>query len=122
MFDVAPGAVGPDQFGLVGADLGLGQGVVVGVAHGAYGGIDTGLDEPAGERERGVLRAGVGVVHQPGQVADAVLGAGPDRVFEAVQDQFGGHSCGGSPADDAAGVDVEDEGDVDGAGPGRDIR
>jgi hypothetical protein len=29
---VAPGSVGPDQFGLEQADLGLGQGVVLGVA------------------------------------------------------------------------------------------
>ena len=33
VLDVAPGPFGSDQLGLVGADLGLGQGVVVGVAH-----------------------------------------------------------------------------------------
>jgi hypothetical protein len=31
VLDVSPGSVGPDELGFVKADLGLGQGVVVGV-------------------------------------------------------------------------------------------
>ena len=49
--DVAPGALGADQLGLVSADLGLGEGVVVGVADRADRGVDAGLDEPFGEGE-----------------------------------------------------------------------
>ena len=61
------------------------------------------------------------MVDQSGQVADSVAEAGPDRVLEGVEHEFGGHGGGGSPADDPAGEDVDDEGDVDGAGPGRDV-
>ena len=46
---VAPGAEAFDQFGLVEADGGLGQGVVIGVANGPDRGIDPSLDESVGE-------------------------------------------------------------------------
>jgi hypothetical protein len=68
-FDVVealPGAVGVDQFGLVQAHVGLGQGVVVGVADGPDRGVDASVGEAMGEGDRGVLGAGVGVVDQPG--------------------------------------------------------
>ncbi|MBG6095817.1 phosphotriesterase family protein [Nocardioides luteus] len=35
------------------------------------------------------------------------LSPGPDGVLEGVQDEFGGHRCGGSPAHDPAGEDRE---------------
>ena len=60
MVAVAPGPVRPEQFGFEEADLGLGECVVVGVADGADGGVDAGRGEPVGERDRGVLAAGVG--------------------------------------------------------------
>jgi hypothetical protein len=44
-----PGAVGVDQFGLVEAHVGLGQGVVVGVAYGPHGGVDSLVDQGLGE-------------------------------------------------------------------------
>ena len=67
------------------------------------------------------LRPGIGVVNEPGQVGDAGLLAGPDRVLEGVEHQVGGHLCRCPPPDNAAGEDVEDERDVDRAGPGRDV-
>jgi hypothetical protein len=45
----------------------------------------------------------------------------PDHVLEAVQDQFGAHAGRRAPADDPAGQDVDDESDVAGPGPGRDV-
>lgn len=50
-----PGSAGFDQFGLVEADGGLGQGVVVGVADAADRRVDTSGGEAFGERDRGVL-------------------------------------------------------------------
>jgi putative ABC transport system permease protein len=73
VLDVAPGTVGTDQLGLVGADLGLGEGVVVGIAHRTHRRIHAGFDQTAGEGERGVLAAGIIVMHQPAQVADTGL-------------------------------------------------
>jgi hypothetical protein len=61
------------------------------------------------------------VVHQPGQVLDAGLAAGPDCVFEGVEHEICGHPSRGPPADDAPAEDVEDERDIDRAGPGRDV-
>jgi hypothetical protein len=50
-----PRAVGVDEFGLVQAHVGLGQGVVVGVADGSNRGVDALVDQGLGERDRGVL-------------------------------------------------------------------
>jgi Integrase core domain len=51
----APGASGFDQFGFVETVDGLGEGDVVAVAGGADGGVDAGVQESFGERDRGVL-------------------------------------------------------------------
>ena len=51
MIDVSPGSFWSDQLGLVDADLGLGQGVVVGVAYRTHRRVHTLVDEPLGERE-----------------------------------------------------------------------
>ena len=53
--DIAPGPFGLDQFGLVGTDLGLGEGVVVGVADRTDRGVHACFEQAGGERERGVL-------------------------------------------------------------------
>ena len=49
--EVTPGSVAVDLLGLEGADGGLGEGVVVGVAHGTDRWVDAGVDEPGGERD-----------------------------------------------------------------------
>jgi hypothetical protein len=64
------------------------------------------------------LGAGVGVMHQAGQVVHALTAAGPDRHLEGVQDQIGAHRGVRAPAEDAAGMSVDDERHVHGAGPG----
>ena len=45
-----------------------------------------------------------------------------ERLFEGVQDEVGVRRPAGPPADDPPGVGVDDEGDIDEAGPGRHIR
>ena len=60
-------------------------------------------------------------MHQPGQVAGAVTAPGPEGLLEGIEDQRGGHRGGGAPAQDPAGVRVDDERDVDHPGPGRDV-
>jgi hypothetical protein len=42
-------------------------------------------------------------------------------VLEGVQDKFGGHVGGRPPTHDHSGEDVEDEGDINDARPGRDV-
>jgi hypothetical protein len=64
------------------------------------------------------LRAGVVVVHEPGQVGDSFLLAGEDRHLQGVEDQLGPHGGGGLPAQDAAGERVDHERHIHGAGPG----
>ena len=44
-----------------------------------------------------------------------------ERLFEGVQDEVGVRCPAGSPADDPPRVGVDDEGDIDEAGPSRDI-
>ena len=44
-----------------------------------------------------------------------------ERLFEGVQDEVGVRRPAGSPADDPPGVSVDDEGDIDEAGPRRDV-
>ena len=77
--------------------------------------------EPFAQGHRGVLRPVIMVVDQPGQVDLADAAAGPEGLLERVQDKFRGHRRAGTPAQDPAGVGVDDEGDVDPARPGRDI-
>ena len=66
--------------------------------------------------------AGIRVMRQPGEVAGALASAGPERHFEAVQHERGGHARRGTPAEDAAGVRVEHKRDVNPSGPRPDIR
>ena len=73
------------------------------------------------KRSERVLRSAVVVMDQPGQVGVAFAPPGPDGLLERVQDDAGGHRGGGPPAEDPAGVGVDDERDVDPARPGRDI-
>lgn len=55
LLEIAPGAAGFDQFGLVEAVDRLRESVVVAGASGPDRGVDAGIDEPFSERDRGVL-------------------------------------------------------------------
>ena len=66
------------------------------------------------------LTASVRVVHQPVEVV-AFAVPGPDRLFQRVQHQLGGHRGPGAPAQDSAGVGIHDERDVDPPRPRRHV-
>ena len=55
VIEIAPGASWTDDLGLEQADEGLGQGVVVGVADGAHGGLDAGFGQSFGVVDGDVL-------------------------------------------------------------------
>lgn len=78
--DIAPWALVMDQLGLVQPDLRLREGVVVRVTHGPDGRVDAFLDEPVGERDRGVDPARVRVVRQPGEASNALAPAGENAI------------------------------------------
>ena len=110
-----------DEFGLVETDLRLREGVVVRVADGADGRVDALVDEPVGEGNRGVDAACVGVVRESGEPGDAFAAAGEQGHVEAVEHERSCHPGRRSPPDDAAGVRVEHERDVDPSGPRPDV-
>ena len=85
-------------------------------------GVGAGLGEAFGEGDRRVLRPGVGVVDQPGQVGGAVAARGSRSPARARRGPARCFMRGrGAPAEDPPGVGVDDERDVDHAGPGRDV-
>jgi hypothetical protein len=57
------------------------------------------------------LHAGFGLMHQIGDVA-FLAAALPKTCSRRVQGQVGAHRVGDPPADDASGLEVEDEGEV----------
>ena len=46
------------------------------------------------------------------QIRHTFLLAGPDGVFDRIEDHRGGHRGGDPPTEDPAGLDVDDVGDV----------
>ena len=55
---------------------------------------------------------------------EAAAAGGPsimERLFEGVQNEVRVRRPAGSPADDPSSIGVDDEGDIDEAGPGRDV-
>ena len=44
-----------------------------------------------------------------------------ESLFQSVQDEAGMRRPAHPPADDPAGIGVDDKGDIDEAGPGRDV-
>ena len=86
------------------ADGGLGQGVVVAIPDRADRGQRADAGEGVGVANGQVLAAGVAVVDQPVEA----LGAGPDRHLQGLQRQGGAQVGGQRPADQSAGVHVDD--------------
>ena len=68
LIDVSPGPFVMDQLGLIESDLGLREGVVVGVADGSNRGVDAFLDQAVGEGNGRIDAAGIGVKRQSGEV------------------------------------------------------
>ena len=108
-----------DEFGLVEPVDGLGQGVVVAVALGAHGRLDASLGQALGVPDADVLRAPVGVANQ---AAIALRLPGVQGLLQRIEYEVRAHRTAHSPAHDATGEHVDDEGHVQPALPGRDVR
>lgn len=83
---IAPGASSVHDFGLVKANDGLGERVVVGVSDAAYGRLDARFGEPFGVAHREVLNATVAVVDEPrGMSPDPSL----NRLLKGIECEIG---------------------------------
>lgn len=107
-----------DDLGLVEAVDGLGEGVVVAIADVADGRLDTRLRQALGIVDRHVLAPPVAGVNQAAATNRTPIVAG---LLESIEHKAGMRRPARPPADDAASLGVDDEGDVDEARPGRDI-
>src|SRR6185437_11745926 len=107
-----------DDLSLVEAVDRFGEGVVVRVADAADGRLDPGFGEPLGVFDRDILGAAIAMMNE---AAAAGRPSVMKRLFQSVQDKVRMGCPAGPPTDDPPGVGVDDEGDIDEAGPGRDI-
>ncbi len=125
----APRPAPVDDLGLVEPVDGLCQRIVIAVADAADRGLDAGLGQALGVLDRDVLAAAIGVMDKAGSFDRPPL---MESLLEGVEHEAGMHRAAGPPAGacpraggarpgDAAGKDVDDEGDVDEAGPGGDV-
>ena len=90
----------------------------VAVTDAADGRLDTGLDEPLRVADRQVLRAPVAMMHEAATPDRTTLVQG---LLQGIQHEAGMSGLGHTPADDATGEDVDHEGHIDEAAPGRDV-
>ena len=113
----SPRATAPDDLGLEQADDGLGEGVVVAVADAADRGLDPGLEQAFRVPNAEVLPTPVAMMGQAALRRAAVM----QGLFQGIEDKARMRRPRDPPADDAAGEDVDDEGGIDEALPGRDV-
>ena len=111
MVDAAPRPGFLDQLGLVEAVDRLGQ-RVEGRADSTGRWPNTGCGETFAIGQRDVLQPMIMVLNEAGEIDVALASAGPDGLLDGVEDQPGSHRDAGPPAQDAAGVGVDDERDV----------
>ena len=106
-----------DDLGLVETVDRFGERIVIAVADAADRGSMP-LPPALGVLDRDILAAAVAVMHEA-----AAMDGPPimQRLLQRVEHEARMRRPRDAPADDAPGVDVDDEGDVDEAGPGRDI-
>src|SRR3954471_23055148 len=113
---VLPGPPAPgmlDQFGLVQPYRGLHQRVVQSIADAADGAGDSRFFQGFGERQRGVLRTGIGMMDQPGRGELRVLtAAGSQRLLHSTGHQRRFFRTHHPPPKNAPGVHIGDERDV----------
>jgi hypothetical protein len=107
-----------DDLGLVKTVDGLGERIVVAVAHAPHRGFDAGFCQTLGVADRDVLHAAVAVVHQAAALGRPAMA---ESLFQGVQDEAGVGAAADAPSDDAPGEGVDHEGDIDKAVPGRNV-
>ena len=113
-----PGPLAVDELGLVQPDGRFHQRVVQGVPDRADGPAIPASTNAVGERQRRVLRPGIGVVHQT-RCGEAGISpaAGEQRLLHRRHDQRGRLRHRHPPPQNAPGIDIDDERDV--AEPGQ---
>src|SRR4051794_6185287 len=117
LLQAAPRATPPDHLGLEQAIDRLGKRVVVAVTDAADGGLDTSFEQPLCVPNRNVLATPVAVMNEAALHWSAVV----QRLLQSIEDKVGMRRPRNAPADDAAGENIDDEGHVHEALPGRDI-
>src|SRR5690606_28986439 len=117
LLQVSPRSTFTDHFGLVKADDGFRQRIVVRVTDAANGRSDAGFGKPLGVPDRQVLRTAIAVMDQLIPFRHSFV----HGLFQCIENQIGTRRTRGPPADDAPGEDVNHEGDIDKATPGRDV-
>src|ERR1700722_8959538 len=107
-----------DDLGLVEAVDGFGESIVVRVADATHRRLDAGPRQAFGVSDGDVLAASIAVVHEPASLHGPPI---MESLFQSVQDEAGMRRPAHPPADDPTGIGVDDKGDIDEAGPGRDV-
>ena len=108
-----PRAASVNDFRLVEAVDGLGEGVVVAVALAADRGLDTGFAEALRIANRNILCATITMMDQ----RVAIRLSGVQGLLQRIQNEIRVHASADAPTDDIAGKDVNDEGDINEALP-----
>src|SRR4029079_10688776 len=107
-----------DDLGLVEAIDRFREGIVVTIADAADRPLDACFPEALGILDRDVLAASVAVMHEPAAMRRLPVMEG---LLERIDDEARVVCSCGPPADNAPRIGVYDEGDIDKAGPGRDV-
>ena len=96
-----------------------GQGVVVTVADAAHGWLAAGFGQPFGVFDRDILAPPVAAMHEAAAMDRPAF---MQSLLKSVEHDAGMCRSRHTPADDEPGVDIDDKGNVDEPGPGRDKR
>jgi len=107
-----------DKFSFVQTVDGLGQSIIVAVAAATDRRLNAGLSQTFAIADTDVLRAPVRMVDQR---AIVLRPSGIQRLLQCIEHEVRGHGRAHAPTHDAPSVDVDDEGHVQPALPGRDV-
>ena len=107
-----------DDLGLVETVDRLGECVVVAVSDAADRRLDAGLGKALGVADADILGPAIRMMHEPAAMKGPPFVQG---LFKSIEDEARMCRPAHPPADDAAGIGVDHEGDVDEARPGADI-
>ncbi len=104
-----PGGTPMNQFGFVEAVDGFGERIIVAVTLAADGRLDAGFSQTLGVPDANVLRAPVAMMNECGVPIGL---ARMERLLQGIQHEVGVHRTAHPPADNAPGIDIDDESDV----------
>src|SRR5258706_12931091 len=116
--EVPPWSAPVDQLGLVKTVDGFGEGIVIGISDAADRRLYACFSQALGVFDRDVLAAPVAMVHEPAAMDRPSIMQG---LLQCVEHEAGVCRARHPPAHDPAGIGVDHKGDIDKAGPGRDI-